>query len=93
LRLIIHGEIVVDVKVFSLNGWPAEVLRISPPDMATMEVETTEGVIIKVNPGHEWTARDRLLHRWRPMETREFVAQADTRPNPTKKRWERVQSG
>ena len=79
---VTHGELVVGDRVFGLDGRPTEVLRVSPPDLATMEVETIQGAIIKVHPEHEWTVYDRLLKEWRTMETREFLAEAVTRSTP-----------
>jgi hypothetical protein len=79
---VTHGELVVGDRVFGLDGRPTEVLRVSPPDLATMDVETIQGAIIKVHPEHEWTVYDRLLKEWRTMETGEFLAEAVTRSTP-----------
>ena len=79
-----HGELIMGDQVFSPDGAPTRVVSISQPDAATMEVETVEGAIIKVHPGHEWTVYDRLLKRWRTMETREFVAKGVTRNSQIK---------
>lgn len=73
-----HGELRAGDYVFHPSGTPIRVVGVSKPDMATLDVETTDGARVKVHPNHEWTVFDRRKHRWRTMETRELAAAALT---------------
>lgn len=73
-----HGALKPGDFVFHPSGRPVEVLGVSAPDMATVEVELTDGAVIKVHPAHEWTVFDRRKHRWRTVETSELATAALT---------------
>jgi len=45
----------------------------SPADLATLEVEFTDGATVKVHPRHEWVVYDRSRGAWRTMETHEMA--------------------
>lgn len=68
-----HGELQAGDFVFGIDGKPIEVLGVSPPDMASLEVELSNGEKIKVHPNHEWTVYDRSYRKFKTYETNHFV--------------------
>jgi len=68
-----HGELKPGDFVFRPDGSPVEVIAVSTPDIASFEVEFSNGAVIKVHPNHEWYVHDRSYREWRVYETKDFV--------------------
>ena len=69
-----HGELKVGHCVFHPNGNPVRVVAVSEPDVATLEVEFTNGAKITAHEKHEWILSDRSKHRDVLLETRQIKA-------------------
>lgn len=80
-----HGELVPGDRVFGPDGKPTKVVAVSPVDLATFEVRTTNGAVLKAHGAHEWAVFDRSRRAWRTVETRELAAQ-ELRTGPVGKR-------
>jgi predicted phage terminase large subunit-like protein len=87
-----HGDIVPGDMVFGRDGKPTPVLALSTDSMSTLEVEFTDGSIIKCHPAHEWLVFDRAhAGGGRPYEpsvweTRQMLAVPDLWRGPRGKR-------
>ena len=68
-----HGDLVVGDYVFSPDGNPIKVTSISKKDIASIDVELTNGDIIKVHPNHEWTVFNRSKHKVETLETKKLL--------------------
>ena len=69
----LHGELRPGDRVFGADGAPIEVLAISEEANATLEVEFTDGAVIKVHPRHEWTVFCRGSGAFKTLETQELM--------------------
>lgn len=83
-----HGELKAGDYVFGADGRPTRVVAVSAPDLASYEVEFTDGSRVKAHPNHEWTVFGRgALGGWRTMETRELAGRkllsGKTKPRAT----------
>lgn len=68
-----HGDLKVGDEVFRPNGDHAKIIRLSPKNLATVEVEFTNGEKIKCNEDHMWTLYDRRTKKWETIETRNLI--------------------
>ena len=66
-----HGDLQAGDFVCHPSGRLVEVVGVSPPGEASLEVETMDGAKIAVHPAHEWTVYDRVENGgcWRTVET------------------------
>ena len=69
-----HGEIVEGDRVFRPTGQLVRVLKVFPEDVASLEVEMSNGAKIVVHEKHEWTLYDRCMRKWRTVETGNLTA-------------------
>lgn len=69
----IHGDLKPGDQVFGPDGLPTTVVGISPDDWADVEVELTNGEIIRVHENHEWTVWDHTCGCYRTVETRHWL--------------------
>lgn len=72
-----HGDLSVGDRVFAPDGMPTTVIAVKPKAMATMEVEFSDGSIIKCHPEHLWTVYDRGLRRYVTRETQQLVGRLE----------------
>ena len=68
-----HGELQPGDYVFRPSGAPTRVVAVSEPCIAAMEVELTNGEVVKVHENHEWTVWHRGPNRWKTVETGWFL--------------------
>lgn len=68
-----HGDLRVGDQVYAPDGTPTRILHVTPKDLATLEVEFSDGERIRVNPEHRWEVRDRRSHTWRVVETGDLL--------------------
>lgn len=68
-----HGDLRVGDEVFHPSGVPVKILALSAEAEATVEVEFSNGEVVKCHPNHEWTVFDRSRGEWRTVETRYFL--------------------
>jgi predicted phage terminase large subunit-like protein len=68
-----HGQLEIGDMVFTPNGRSTKVISTSEEDLATMEVELSNGDIIKTHPNHEWKVYSRPDKKWIVCETRYFL--------------------
>lgn len=73
-----HGDLVPGDAVFGVDGKPVQVVAVSDPTIATLDVTFSDGSILKTHPLHEWTVYDRAQATWRTMETRTIAARTLT---------------
>ena len=71
-----HGELRPGAEVFGPDGRPTRVVARSDIHLATMEVVTTDGEVIKCHACHEWTVYDRITRQWRTVETGYLASRA-----------------
>lgn len=71
-----HGDLRPGDMVFGPDGVPVRVLAVGPESEQDLEVEFSNGEIIRCHERHEWTVRDRRSYpaRWKTVETREMEA-------------------
>lgn len=69
-----HGDLRPGDTVFGPDGQPVKVLAISPEAPQDVEIEFTNGEIVRCHEKHEWTVRDRRSYppRMRTLETRDL---------------------
>lgn len=83
-----HGELRVGDEVFHPSGRPVRVVALSSEDLASVEVEVSNGDTIKVHPNHEWTVYRRGHAGWadypRTVETRYFYEPSSKTGVPVK---------
>lgn len=73
-----HGDLAVGDSVFSPDGTPAKVVRISEKATADYEVTFSTHETIKCNGDHLWTVFDRWARKWKTVDTRTLAeAQPD----------------
>lgn len=68
-----HGELRVGDEVYAPDGTATRVKHVTEKGMATLAVTFSDGEVIRVNPGHRWTVRDRRSHRAVVMETGDIL--------------------
>ena len=69
-----HGDLRPGDTVFGPDGLPVRVLAIGAEASQDMEVEFTNGEVVRCHEKHEWTVRDRRAYppRTRTLETRDL---------------------
>ncbi len=69
-----HGDLRPGDYVFGPDGVPVRVLAVSPEATQDVEVEFTNGQVIRCHENHEWAVRDRRsgAKRVRTLETRDL---------------------
>jgi len=74
-----HGELRPGDYVFHPSGRPVRVLEVHPPAVASVEVEISNGEVIKCHPAHEWVVKCVTGRKrgWRTVETRWFMTPLD----------------
>jgi len=68
-----HGDLRPGDYVFGLDGKPAIVTYRSQATICDVEIEFSNGEIIKTNKDHLWTVYDRAFPKWRTVETRTLM--------------------
>ena len=68
-----HGDLVIGDCVFSPSGESVKVEAISKSDSADMEVEFSNGEVIKCHKKHEWVVYDRSTDSERVLETEQLL--------------------
>lgn len=68
-----HGDLRVGSEVYAPDGTITTVTHVTEKGLATLAVEFSDGEVIRVNPGHRWTVRDRARHKIRVVETGEML--------------------
>lgn len=71
-----HGELKVGDFVFHPSGKKVKVIAVSDKDVASVEVEFTNGQKVVVHPNHEWTVLDRSNNKIVTLETRKIAEQS-----------------
>ena len=68
-----HGDLKSGDYVFGLDGKPTQVVAVSPPSIADIEVETMEGEVIKCHRNHEWVVYNRSRGEYMTLEASYFL--------------------
>jgi len=68
-----HGDLKVGDRVYAPDGSATTVIGVKPKDVASVEVEFSDGQVIKCHPEHLWTVYDRGLRRYVTRETRQLT--------------------
>ena len=68
-----HGELRPGDYVFGINGSPIKVLACSAPDTADIDMEFSDGSVIKVHKNHEWGLYFAPTEEYKVVETRYFL--------------------
>jgi len=69
-----HGDLSVGDYVYHPSGRPVRVIALSEKTIADVEIEFTNGQIIKCHENHEWTIFDKELQTYRTVETNFFLS-------------------
>jgi len=68
-----HGNLSPGDYVFSPDGNPALITYCSEKRICDVEIEFSNGEVIKTNKDHLWTVYDRSAAKWRTVETRALM--------------------
>lgn len=79
-----HGELKVGDEVFGPDGKPTKVIAVADPLPQDMEVEFTNGEVIRCHENHEWTVESQ--GRVYTVETKWFLAPAERGPRAGKQK-------
>jgi predicted phage terminase large subunit-like protein len=68
-----HGQLKIGDMVYTPSGTTTKVIALSEEAIANMEVELSNGDVIKTHPNHEWKVYSRPRKKWIVCETRYFL--------------------